>query len=239
MSPERRFYVYAHFRVTDGTVFYIGKGCGNRIGVKSVRNARWKEIAAKDGFFGRKLSENMPEACALSYERALIFAIGKDKLCNIANGGEGWGLTGYKWPKGKVREKSAKCMKPVISSNGEVFESLGDAARYLKSIGHKGATESHISSCCNRKRHVAYGRSWSFDIWSTPALKDHTKMVNAERLRPVAASNGIVFKSISDAAQWVRSELKVRCGTSDISRCCNGKRKLCGGLSWKYLEKGG
>lgn len=236
MDPDRKFYVYAHFRESDGQIFYVGKGCGNRLGARARRSKEWQNVVCEHGYKARKISGLMPAACALSYEKAVIAAIGLKNLANIAKGGAGWGLSGYKWNKEAVQAKSQKCMKRVINSEGQVFLSLKDAAIAMRAAGHVNATESHISSCCNGKRHVAYGYSWSFNIEQKPELKDPSWFANEGRRRRVKASNGMVFESVSCAASWIRQSLKVKCGTSDISRCCNGRRNLCGGLSWSYCQ---
>lgn len=235
ISKCRKFYVYVHRRLSDRSIFYVGKGIKKRLTSKASRSSIWKSIASDHGYTAEVVHGPMPEACSFSYEKALIHAIGRESLCNLTNGG-GSGTTGYKFNKETVIEKSKKYMKPVINSNGDVFPSLSDAKQWLIGMGHVNATESHISNCCHGFRHVAYGLSWSFDTSKAPELIDSSYMVNIKRRRPVIASNNMVFDSISDAAEWVRSTLLIKCGTSDISRCCNNKRRLCGGLEWRYLS---
>lgn len=235
MSPERKFYVYSHHRESDGTVFYIGKGTGSRIGSRALRSQNWKKIVEQHGYTKKMVTGLMPEACAFSYEKIIISLVGLENLSNKTKGGGGWGLSGYKWDRGAVAEKAKKCMKPVINSDGEIFDSLKSAKLSMQSRGYAKATESHISSCCTGKRHVAYGFSWSFDVSSIPEKKDHSWFVNEKKRRKVLASNGMIFDSVTDAANWVRNDLLIKCGTSDISRCCKGKRKLCAGLGWSYV----
>lgn len=83
----KKYYVYAHHRKSDGSLFYIGKGQRDRA-TSQRRNIYWKRIVAKHGFCVRYIQKNMTEVCALSFERALI-AIHKSSLCNLTDGGEG------------------------------------------------------------------------------------------------------------------------------------------------------
>jgi len=232
----RKFYVYIHRRLSDGSIFYVGKGTRNRFTSTASRSPAWHKIVKECGFKAIKCSDLMESVCALSYEKALMTAIGIDNLCNVVFGGS-HGMSGKKFDREVVRKRSEKCMKHVINSDGSVFTSLKEAAAYLRSIGHHKATEAHISSCCKGARHVAFGFSWSMDTNRVPSLIDASSKVNEKTRRRVIASNGIIFDSVTVAADWVRSELNIKCGTSDISRCCNGKRKLCGGLEWKYSEQ--
>lgn len=211
----------------------MGKGSGGRYIAKCSRSDHWRHIVDKYGFTAEKVKFFEFEACSFSFERILINSIGIDRLCNHSTGGGG-GVSGYKFDPETVKLKAEKCMKPVINSNGDVFSSLKEAAKFCRLMGYDRATESHISSCCNESRHVAYGYTWSFDVSKTPKLIDASRKVNEARLRPVISSNGTEFNSVSDAAKWVRDNIGVKCGTSDISRCCSGKRKYCGGLSWRY-----
>jgi hypothetical protein len=233
MSQERKSYVYAHRKASNGEVFYIGKGQKSRSRAKCSRTRRWHMTVAKHGLIIEEILGPMHEQCAFSLERMLIHSIGLDALCNISTGGDG-GMTGYKFDRKTVTQKAKKCMKPVVNSDGEFFNSLKEAAESMRAHGYHRATESHISNCCNGKRHVAYGRSWSFGAVA-PSLIDAKSKVNERRLRAVKSSNGMIFNSVSEAASWVRYSIGVKCGTSDISRCCNGKRSFCAGLKWEYV----
>lgn len=235
MQLHRKFYVYVHRRATNGSIFYVGKGTRNRLTSTASRSPKWHKIANECGFVAEKISNQMPNQCALSYEKAMMSAIGFDRICNVVMGGS-YGMSGRKFDREVVDKRSKKCMKPVINSDGVIFQSLKDAAAHMRKIGFSNATEAHISSCCKGNRHVAFGFSWSFDTSKTPKLIDASSKVNEARKRCVIASNGMEFASITDAADWVRTSLKVKCGTSDISRCCNGKRKNCAGLEWKYYD---
>lgn len=233
MNQDRKFYVYVHRRKSDGRIFYVGKGKKSRPRAKCGRSQFWHSTVAKHGLIIEERLGPVPEACSFTFEKILINAIGLASLCNLSTGGDG-GMSGYKFDRNVVAAKAKKCMKSVINSNGEVFPSLKEAAQKMRILGYSNATESHISSCCHGFRHVAYGLSWSFDVDVTPCLIDASAKVNENRLRSVRASNGMVFKSVSSAAKWVNSELGIKCGTSDISRCCNGRRKVCAGIEWEY-----
>lgn len=92
---DRQFYVYIHRRKSDGRIFYVGKGMGERLTKYDNRNIHWRRIVKKHGFTAHKVSGNMPEPCALSFERALIASIGRKNLCNMTDGGDG--ISGYRF----------------------------------------------------------------------------------------------------------------------------------------------
>lgn len=89
----RQHYVYIHRKQTDGAIFYVGKGKDRRAWATSGRNPHWRNIQAKHGFEVHIVRANLPETCALSFERAMIAAIGKG-LANLTDGGGG--ATGWK-----------------------------------------------------------------------------------------------------------------------------------------------
>lgn len=102
------FYVYEHIRNDTNTIFYVGKGNGNRLNSIYDRNRHWNFIVKKaGGFKSNKIIETNDENFALFVEMEVIDLYKKRgiKLCNITNGGEG--LSGYKHTeesKNKVRQ---------------------------------------------------------------------------------------------------------------------------------------
>lgn len=89
---ENKFYVYAHFKGnTQKDMFYVGKGCDNRINIKSNRSKHWKNTVNKHGYNKLILHDNLLEQTAFDLEISLIAlykAMGH-KLINKTTGGEG------------------------------------------------------------------------------------------------------------------------------------------------------
>ena len=85
------YYVYVHKKLTDGSVFYVGRGKNKRKTSRQNRNNYWKNIVAKHGFTVEVIETNL--TLDLSNERE-IFWIKKYKddgivLSNITAGGGG------------------------------------------------------------------------------------------------------------------------------------------------------
>ena len=98
---EKRFYVYVHKRPTDGTIFYVGKGCRNRLTSTKSRSKYWHNTVAKHGgFVPEKIYTGLTEAEAFSLEIATIAEIGIENLCNLSTGGDG--------PSGCTRSEETK-----------------------------------------------------------------------------------------------------------------------------------
>lgn len=91
---KKDFYVYVHYKKSDGAIFYIGKGKDDRYLSKYNRNQYWKNIVNKHGFKSKIIKKNMSEQCALVLEKIIIGMIGKEKLANLVDGG--CGTSGWK-----------------------------------------------------------------------------------------------------------------------------------------------
>lgn len=85
------YYVYEHTRKTDGSVFYVGKGIGDRAWHTYKRSEYWKRIVAKHGRDVRIVACFDKEELALEYEKLLIarYTFKGVHLCNLTLGGDG------------------------------------------------------------------------------------------------------------------------------------------------------
>ena len=83
------YYVYMHTRLSDGKLFYVGKGKGNRAFTKKGRNQHWHRIVQKDGGFTTLIyADNLPEHKAFELEQWLIKLAGRNTLTNMTDGGD-------------------------------------------------------------------------------------------------------------------------------------------------------
>lgn len=89
MTSEKQFYVYVRRKATDRSVFYVGKGSGRRAWNKTHRSDYWKRVSDKYGLIVEIVLRFSSEICALSLEMALIKLYGREKLCNLTDGGLG------------------------------------------------------------------------------------------------------------------------------------------------------
>lgn len=89
----QKYYVYLHLRKSDGSVFYIGKGSGNRAYDFSSkgRNRYWKRTKEKYGVIVEIIFDNLTEEEAFQCEKDAILehTYFGTKLCNLTLGGEG------------------------------------------------------------------------------------------------------------------------------------------------------
>ena len=92
------FYVYLHKRKDNGSIFYVGKGCGYRLNSKQGRSDYWRRVVKKAGGYDAvKLFTTEDEELSYFVEAELIDklkSIGV-KLVNLSDGGEG-GAAGAK-----------------------------------------------------------------------------------------------------------------------------------------------
>lgn len=90
----KNFYIYAHIKIEDGEIFYIGKGCGNRAGKTTKRSSFWNNIVNKYEYDILLIEEHLSNEEALIREQYYIKLFGRrdlglGTLVNHTDGGEG------------------------------------------------------------------------------------------------------------------------------------------------------
>lgn len=118
-----KHYVYVHRRETDGAILYVGKGVRNRYKTKANRNIYWHNIVNKHGFESEIVRFFNNDKCALTFEKILINKIGRSKLCNLTDGGDGH--CGYK-PSLETRKKQVAARKGLlVGARNAMFDVKG------------------------------------------------------------------------------------------------------------------
>ena len=146
------YYVYQHIRLDENTIFYVGKGKGNRHLEKNNRNRYWHNVVNKAGFKSEILYSNLDEELSLLIEIELIDKYKKlgKKITNVTNGGEGVsGLKHTSDSKTKMSEK-AKGRKVTKETKQKLSKSLSGLKR-------KPFTEEHrakLSKASSNQSHI-------------------------------------------------------------------------------------
>lgn len=212
MSGE--YYVYLHTRLDTGEVFYVGKGKGRRATTRWSRNVWWNRVAAKAEWISSIVQDGMSESDAHLLEMWLIakFRHCGVSLCNIDDGGGGRAS-----PQPNLR-------KPVVCSNGMRFPMVSSAAKWA------GGNGSSISAAANGKKGEAYGFAWWYEGDDAKEYVNHKKRMAASQMKKIERSDGVVYRSLTDAAKSVNGSIG---NISVAARTCGLVRY---GFTWRYIE---
>lgn len=137
-------YTYAHIRLDTNTIFYIGKGKGERINNSDYRNNWWHNVVNKHGFVGIVLKEFETAKEAFKHEIEMILKYKNlgYKLVNQSNGGEGNNADGGFTFKGKKHTESAinKCKLANKDKPKTIESKLKNRLAHNKAIVINGVT---------------------------------------------------------------------------------------------------
>lgn len=151
-SDEKKFYVYFHKR-PDGTIFYVGKGHGNRAWVKKSRNNHWNNVVNKHGGFDVEIvSENLTEQEAFAKERELILELGMDNLTNQTLGGIS--TTGYRHTE-ETRELQSKITQQRFEDNPEWASAI---MKNIQRLNYRQKYDEEYKREMSRIQKEAYAR---------------------------------------------------------------------------------
>lgn len=129
MIKPKGFYVYLHKRLSDGKVFYVGKGKGKRAWVKKGRSEHWKRIVDKYGYSVEIIFDELSEEEAFQIEIDTIkeFQYFGDTLCNVTLGGGG--VSGFTWTEEQKKNLSLKLRGKIKSEEHRLNMSLSQKGK--------------------------------------------------------------------------------------------------------------
>jgi hypothetical protein len=113
---DNSYYIYAHINPTDLTVFYIGKGKGNRITSKQCRSIWWHRYIDKYDYCVCFVEEGLTEKEA--FEKEIYYIkffgrkdLGEGSLINMSDGGAGGNNNKGRVFSEEVRRKMSESRK--------------------------------------------------------------------------------------------------------------------------------
>lgn len=225
------YYVYIHKKVSNGKVFYVGKGSKNRAYDKHKRSDYWKSIVKKHGLIVEIVESGYQDWYASEREKDLILFYGRENLCNMTNGGDG--ASGYRFSY-EQKLKLSKAKKGVKKT---------DLMRLNMSAAKKGMKHNDISKENMRKSQI--GRKHSEETKAKIGISNKGKIITFEMREsirkalnvPVICSNGMFFESHNHAVEWLKSIGYLKASKANINACCRNKNKSAYGFVWYYSRK--
>lgn len=246
----REYCVYVHSAADSGQPFYVGKSKGRRWKTTHGRSRHWHDYVNKHGFETRKIIDNLPEACAFSLERALIYAHGKDVLVNKTTGGQGASgrvksaeeiakmsaiHKGKRLADCTIRAAIEKNSKPIGTRCGLRFPSMAEAIRQL-GFENPLAAKASISYCAKGRMQNSYGYEWGYIIDGEPQFLYENRMSDPrpKRWKAVKCSNGMKFDGMHFATAWLKTMGWGKAVVCAISRAAN-TGGMAYGYRWEYV----
>jgi hypothetical protein len=212
------WYTYIHYRASDRTPFYVGKGKWRRMFAKENRNIYWHRTVAKHGLIVERCAAWDSEEDAFTHEKFLIECLSSlgAKLCNLTKGGEG--------PSGMKHGEEMR-RKMSLAHKGRP-----------KSEAHKKALkEAAARSSWVRPKGVRHSEEAKQKISNALRGREHHWIANKPghgRKKTVCVSYGIEFESSLWAILWLREGgFQTACRTTMRDKSKVGK-EYCG-LLWK------
>jgi hypothetical protein len=152
-----KFYTYAHYRLSDGEIFYIGKGTSSRCSEISGRNTYWRNVVNKHGFYHAIIAYFNDELAAYKHEEQLISEYKDAGACltNLSSGGSGGakGLRKSEEWRNKIgaahknRKKSPELIEKMRINAIKQFSDQKN--REIARINQTGKKQSE--ECCRKK----------------------------------------------------------------------------------------
>lgn len=142
----------------------------------------------------------------------------------------------------QTKRNNAKCVAEVDENNNilHIWNSIVDCAEELN-IGEK-----HIASCCRGERHLVNNKKFYWlDENNNLIMPEYTgfqykgksgttqKQITNKKVLKINPLTDQIIDSYDSIALAAREN---SCDSSGISKVCKGKRNMCGGFKWRYMD---
>ncbi len=234
------FYLYVHRKETDNSIFYVGKGQGDRAWATRKRNPHWHNVAKKHGLVVEVVLDGLTESQAFKLEVELILwygrkNIGTGSLTNIHCGGKGGA---HDDPV--VKLKQVEATKAALNKPG-IFEKRSEAS--TSSWKNPDVREKRIKNASESRLRVESrikASQSAYKSWENPEVRAaRTSKIAESSLRKsnvkavLCVETGVIFQSTGKAQEWLRVKNPKATG-SNILGCCRGIYKKIYGYTWRY-----
>lgn len=208
-----KYYTYAHYTADTNELFYIGKGSNKRAWETAHRNLYWKRKVSKHGLNVKILAYWVNENDSFEHEKFLISTFKNlgMSLCNLTDGGEG--LSGHVFSE-KHKKLIGLRHKGKKKSPEQIEKMRSTMLKKMENIEHRESIRKALS-----------GRTLS---------EEHRKNIQqgSTVCKPVVCIETLIeYPSAKEAQRALQLS-----SSSSITACCKGRRKTCGGYSWKYRD---
>ena len=219
---ENKYYIYAHIRKDTNSIFYIGKGSGNRAHIKSNRNLFWKRIVEKYGYEVVILLDNLSEDDSYKFEIYYIDIEKRKGNCeaNFTIGGDGVRVE-KRWWNDKI-SKSLTGVKRAKGIDSNTYKDFSSKEELYDLYFNKNKNSIEISKMFN----VSY-------TTVTYRLKEYgfkLRKNGKESKKIICLNDNKEFNSINEAAKYYDLYRE------NISKVLKGKYKHTGNKQFKYID---
>lgn len=221
-NTMKKYYIYKHTNKVNGKSY---------IGVTSMEpKDRWRNgygYRSQPKFFNaimkngwNNFSHEIIAACyskeiAYEIEKALIKKYDSiDNGYNVSEGGNGMDCAFERFAVDKYN--------PITGELICTYNSISDAAKDV------GASDSHISECCNGKHKTAAGFGWTYHGKTYVPPDSFFRYTCIEKVDVNTGQVVETYNSQKEAAE------KNGVSSSLINICCRGKQKIGIGYIWRY-----
>lgn len=161
---------------------------------------------------------------------------------NCSTGGED-GNAGNKHSEETIRKMKIAAKGRIISEEQKSKISKTLKGRKLSKETIKKLSDRRIGTKLSEETKKKISDKKSGRVWSDAerkALSEHLnelhemvlpKLHESRKIKVVNIDTNEIFESVSEAGR------KIGKNPANITQCCKGKRKTCGGFHWKYYEE--